>query len=570
MTTLTSELKDLEELTLNAKQIQDDMLEEILRVNANTEYLQRFLHGSSDKKLFQKNVPMVSYEDVKPYIERVANGEPSHVISGEPITYFSLSSGTSGGKQKLFPTNNKYFENLGFIQALCSAIISKYIDGIKEGKVIKFMNTRPLSTTPSGLHVAPALTGFLKSDCFKNRPSKCYTSPDEVILCVDDKQSMFCHLLCGLVQRATVVSMAALFASTLVQAIRFLETHWKELCANIRSGHVSDWITDLTCRESVSAILGGTNLELADLIEHECSQSSWEGIIIRLWPNIKFIESISTGQMSQYIPVLEFYSNKLPLISPFYGASEAMFGVNVDPLCNPQDVSYTFIPTMSYFEFVRVDEGNIDDEIVDLVDVKLGCSYEVLVTNHVGLYRYRMGDILEVTGFYNSAPQFRFVRRKNVVVSVHVEATTEEDLLKALSRAAHVIESSGLMLMGFTCYSDISTVPGHYVLYWELKARKKNGIVKLDDKVIVECCYVVEESLDIIYRKLRSKYDSIGALEIRVVEQGTFDSLMEYFISKGASSSQYKTPLCVNSPQVLAILEEKVVARFFSDKPPPL
>lgn len=90
MTTLTSELKDLEELTLNAKQIQDDMLEEILRVNANTEYLQRFLHGSSDKKLFQKNVPMVSYEDVKPYIERVANGEPSHVISGEPITYFSV------------------------------------------------------------------------------------------------------------------------------------------------------------------------------------------------------------------------------------------------------------------------------------------------------------------------------------------------------------------------------------------------------------------------------------------------------------------------------------------------
>lgn len=228
------------------------------------------------------------------------------------------------------------------------------------------------------------MTCYLRSDYFKNWSAKCYTSPDEVILCVDDKQSIFCHLLCGLVQRATVVSMAAFFASTLVQAIRFLETHWKELCANIRSGHVSDWITDLSCRESVSAILGGANLELADLIEHECSQSSWEGIIIRLWPNIKFIESISTGQMSQYIPVLEFYSNKLPLISPFYGASEAMFGVNVDPLCNPQDVSYTFIPTMSYFEFVRVDEGNINDEIVDLVDVKLGCSYEVLVTNHFG------------------------------------------------------------------------------------------------------------------------------------------------------------------------------------------
>ena len=85
-----SELKALEELSSNAKQIQEDMLEEILRSSANTEYLRRFLHGSSDKELFKKNVPVVTYEDVKPYMERVANGEPSNVISGEPITQFFI------------------------------------------------------------------------------------------------------------------------------------------------------------------------------------------------------------------------------------------------------------------------------------------------------------------------------------------------------------------------------------------------------------------------------------------------------------------------------------------------
>lgn len=79
---------DLEELTSNAKQIQEDILEEILTLNANTEYLHRFLHGSSDKELFKKNVPVVTYDDVKPYIERVANGEPSDVISGGAITMF--------------------------------------------------------------------------------------------------------------------------------------------------------------------------------------------------------------------------------------------------------------------------------------------------------------------------------------------------------------------------------------------------------------------------------------------------------------------------------------------------
>ena len=85
---LGCDLSVLEELTSNAKQIQDDVLTKILKANANTEYLSCFLEGSSEKELFKKNVPVVSYEDLKPYLDRVANGEPSDVISGEPITAF--------------------------------------------------------------------------------------------------------------------------------------------------------------------------------------------------------------------------------------------------------------------------------------------------------------------------------------------------------------------------------------------------------------------------------------------------------------------------------------------------
>lgn len=135
-------------------------------------------------------------------------------------------------------------------------------------------------------------------------------------------------------------------------------------------------------------ILRGPNPELADFIEQNCSQKSWEGIIRKLWPNAKFIESVITGQMAQYIPALEFYSNKLPLISTTYASSEAYFGINVNPLCKPQDVSYTFMPNIAYFEFVPVNEDN-KKEIVDLVNVKLGCYYAPLITNYSGeLYIY--------------------------------------------------------------------------------------------------------------------------------------------------------------------------------------
>lgn len=79
-------LKLLEDLTTNAHLIQDQLLTEILTQNAGTEYLNRFLDGRVDKELFKQRVPVVNYEDIKPYIERIANGEPSDIISSQPIT----------------------------------------------------------------------------------------------------------------------------------------------------------------------------------------------------------------------------------------------------------------------------------------------------------------------------------------------------------------------------------------------------------------------------------------------------------------------------------------------------
>nr|KJB53440.1 hypothetical protein B456_009G382300 [Gossypium raimondii] len=81
-------LNFLEELTENGHRIQEQVLEEILLRNAGTEYLTRFLHGRTDKQLFKNNVPIVTYEDIKPYIDRIANGETSNILLADPISEF--------------------------------------------------------------------------------------------------------------------------------------------------------------------------------------------------------------------------------------------------------------------------------------------------------------------------------------------------------------------------------------------------------------------------------------------------------------------------------------------------
>ena len=281
----------------------------------------------------------------------------------------------------------------------------RYVNGLDEGKGMYLLFIKPEIKTPSGLMARPVLTSYYKSQHFRNRPFNkynVYTSPDQTILCQDSKQSMYCQLLCGLVQRSHVLRVGAVFASAFLRAVKFLEDHYKELCADIRTGTITSWITDSACRDSVLSILDGPNQELADEIESECAEKSWEGILRRLWPKAKYVEVIVTGSMAQYIPTLEFYSGGLPLVSTMYASSECYFGINLNPLCDPSDVSYTLLPNMAYFEFLPVDDksheeihfasqSNTEDDdsikedlIVDLVNVEVGRYYEIVITTFTG------------------------------------------------------------------------------------------------------------------------------------------------------------------------------------------
>ncbi|KAG9447292.1 hypothetical protein H6P81_013420 [Aristolochia fimbriata] len=582
-----TDLNMIEKLTTNAGQFQDEVLKQILQRNAETEYLSAFLGGHTDKDLFKSKVPVVNYEDIKPYIERIANGESSHIISAEPISELLTSSGTSGGHPKMMPSTLEELDRKTFFYSLLVPVMNKYISGLDQGKGMYLLFVKPEISTPSGLMARPVLTSYYKSPNFRNRPFdkfNIYTSPDETILCSDSKQSMYCQLLCGLIQRAEVLRVGAVFASAFLRAIKFLEGHWEELCSNIRTGQISDWITDQCCRNSVLRILDRPNPELADAIESECGQIPWNGIIKRLWPRTKYVDVIVTGSMAQYIPTLDFYSGGLPLVSTMYASSECYFGINLKPLSKPSQVSYTLLPNMAFFEFLPVEGGDEEkghcngvldpkcseqqDETVDLVNVKLGHYYELVVTTFTGLYRYRVGDILMVTGFHNKAPQFRFVQRRNVVLSIDTDKTNEEDLLRAVTNAKLLLEEFDCLLTEYTSYADTSSIPGHYVLFWEIQKRGPIDVSKLDSTVMEACCSAVEESLDSVYRRCRSRDKSIGPLEIRVVKPGTFDALMDFCVSQGSSVNQYKTPRCIKSEEALELLDSRVVESFFGSKAP--
>ncbi|KAI8523013.1 hypothetical protein RHMOL_Rhmol13G0041600 [Rhododendron molle] len=563
-------LQFIEEVTRNAESVQQKVLEEILSANAETEYLRRFrLSGSTDRDTFKSEVPVVTYEELQPEIQRIVEGDRSPILSVHPITELFTSSGTSGGQRKLIPTTKVEMDRRDILTNLRMPVMSLYVPDLDKGKGLYFMFLMSETKTPGGLLARTVFTSHLKSAHFqarRNDPYDLYTSPDEAIQCPNMFQSMYTQMLCGLLEHKQVHRVGAVLASALLRAIRFLQLNWPQLTHDIRSGTFNPAITDPSIRDCMIRILKKPEPKLADFIASECSKESWEKIITRIWPNTKYLDCIVSGVMAQYITALEYFSGGLPIASTSYGSSECYVGLNLNPICDPYQVIYTIMPNMAYFEFIP--QKSNSTELVDLADVEVGQEYELVVTTYGGLYRYRIGDILRVTGFHNSAPQVYFVSRKNVLLSIDADKTDEAELQKSVETAGRLLrDESGATVLDYTSDTDTkSTFPGHYVIYWELAA--PDSACWPSDELLGRCCLAMEESLGHFYKQSRVADRSIGPLEIRVVRSGTFEEIMNYAISRGASINQYKVPRCVSLAPMRKLLESRVASAHFSPSLP--
>ncbi|KAK6258600.1 hypothetical protein SCA6_013074 [Theobroma cacao] len=377
-------LQFIEEITKNVDSVQETVLGEILSRNAETEYLKRYkLNGATDRKTFKSKIPVVTYEDLQPEIQRIANGDKSPILSAHPISEFLTSSGTSAGERKLMPTIHEELDRRQLLYSLLMPVMNLYVPGLDKGKGLYFLFVKAETKTPGGLLARPVLTSYYKSEHFKTRPYdpfNVYTSPNEAILCADSFQSMYSQMLCGLIMREEVLRVGAVFASGLLRAIHFLQINWKQLAHDITTGTLNPKVTDASIRECMSKILK-PNQELAEFITKECLEENWEGIITRIWPNTKYLDVIVTGAMAQYIPTLEYYSGGLPMACTMYASSECYFGLNLKPMCKPSEVTYTIMPNMAYFEFwphessTSVLSRDSPPRLVDLADLELHSNH---------------------------------------------------------------------------------------------------------------------------------------------------------------------------------------------------
>lgn len=168
-----------------------------------------------------------------------------------------------------------------------------------------------------------------------------------------------------------------------------------------------------------------------------------------------------------------------------------------------------------------------------------------------------MGDVVEVAGFYKGAPQLTFVCRRKLILTVNIDKNTERDLQLAVEKGSGLLSRTKAELVDFTSHADVAHHPGHYIIYWEIKGEVEEGVLR-------ECCREMDAAFVDQGYVVSRKTSSIGPLELRIVETGTFRKIMEHFIGNGTAMSQFKTPRCTTNQVLLSILDCCTVKSFRS------
>ncbi|CAO2194223.1 unnamed protein product [Urochloa humidicola] len=569
---------EFEKMTRDAAAIQRETLRRILDENAAVEYLQSLgLAGRTDPESFRACVPLATHEDLEAYISLIADGDTSAVLTAKPVTSISLSSGTKQGKRKYLPFNDELFKLTIHVYRTSFAFRNRAFPVAGDGKSLQFVYGSRQLKTKGGLTATTATTNLYLTEGYKaavrdiQLPS---CSPDEVIFGLDFTESLYCHLLCGLRFSGEVRAVFAMFGHNLALALETLEHVWEELCADIRRGAPSPArVTSPAVRRAMSALLTASDPALAGEVARACAAAlgrGWRGVIPALWPNARYVHTIVTGSMEHYVRKLRHYAGDLPLVAMDYGASEGMVGANVEPEMPPESAAFAVIPNIAYFEFIPLkDSGDggaachdaryAEAEPVSLTEVTVGEHYEVVMTTSAGLYRYRLGDVVKVAGFYNSTPKLKFVCRGLLTLSINVDRNNEQDVQLAVDSAAKILAADKLEVLEYTSYADVSSDPGHYIVFWELNA-------EANDDVLQSCCDELDRGfVDAGYVSSRTTH-AIGPLELRVLQPGTFQKVLEHYLSLGAPVNQFKLPRCIAqaNSSILRILYSGAMKVLFS------
>lgn len=549
-------LKSLQKDTQNPASVQQKVLQTILKRQQETDYGKKYnfanLHSGDE---FRKAHPLTTYEDYRSIIENIANTGNFSQLVAEPIILFQETAGTTG-QTKLIPRTKSLFDTYQKSFQAVAALTERYAwknqTNSPSGLGLAFANAQPLKHTPSGIPKGTGTSGGIRqSKLTQNLIKLKFSSPPSLFLISNYTSAYYCHLLFGLLE-TNLSYISANFASNVLQALQILEEYWSQIVDDIQSGQINPNLDiDDLIRQELQALLQ-PNPERAQTLKDKFEQG-FAGIIPKIWPQLSHIQCITTGAMQIYKERLQFYTGDLPIFSHGYGASESWIGVNLQP--ERENPAYAIAPHAAFFEFIPLDRGEVDNpSTVDLMSLSVGERYEIVVTTLAGLYRYRLGDIVQCVGYYNRTPIVEFLYRQGSLLNLYNEKVSEQTIFSALTQAIPCLGENA-KLIDYTTQMQFSSQPWCYIIYAEVDSPGEISSHLSQCQNQIECSI---REVNKSYQKLREA-NRIDLPKVKLVQRGSFDLLKSQFLKRGSSENQFKMPRLLKNPDMVNLLEDRVV-----------
>jgi hypothetical protein len=516
-------------------------LRRILRRHADSEFGRRhrfaeLLHEPDLEAAWAEALPVADYDRFREDVARMANGAPDILFPGRPRLFVS-SSGTTGDP-KLFPvTRRQQNAALSVIALLTPAARAACVPGLgfRQPTTTLMVASRAGRQTAAGIPVGNPSGAGLRRILGLAPPF--WVFPAAVLGVQDHPTALYLHALFALRAR-DLGCIEAIYCSHIVNWMALIERRGAELVRDIATGSLS---ADLVLSGAERAILSGAmrpDPQRAGEIERELARDS-TGRMLRLWPALRVLSSVVSGPFAVSLPALRTLAGPGPAIyTTCFGATEGMIGIN---LWRDAPERYALALGAVHFEFLPVNELDAPrPRCVRMDAVREGESYELVISNHAGLYRYRLGDVVRIAGFEGKTPVFEFDYRRGNVLDMVGEKTTEQHLRNAFARL--IDETPGLQsaLTDFSLYGDVNRVPYRYIVYVELDGSS----AFFDAEAMAARLDVLLSRENLAYATLGRDNGRLAALELRLLPPGSFAQLLalQGQGAGGVNANQLKVP----------------------------
>lgn len=483
----------IKQFSLYPEDVQQKELKNLLKEAQHTEWGKKHEFKTLDSyAAFKNQLPIQSYEDIKPEIEKIKSGQ-HNLLWPSTIKWFAKSSGTTNDKSKFIPVSKETLWRCHYKGAFdVMAIYQKnYPDNhFFKGKGLTLGGSQKINKISAG----NSYYGDLSAILIHNIPwwFRSARTPKPSIALMDE---------------------------------------WE---AKIEK------IAQTTIKENITSIAGVPSWYLV-LIKRILEITKTDNLL-DVWPNL---EVFIHGGVN-FAPYREQYQKLIPSsqmhYQETYNASEGFFAIQDDPTSSAMLLMLDY---GIFYEFIPIED--IDKEnprIFSIADVELEKNYALVISTNSGLWRYIVGDTVKFVSKYPH--RIVITGRTKHFINAFGEEVMVDNAEKALMEAC---KKTNAIVSEFTAAPVFISTNNKGKHQWLVE------FDKLPDEMEVFVDFL-DKSLQEInsdYEAKRYKDLNLEKLEVVIARKNLF---VDWFKEKGKLGGQNKVPRLSNNRQYIDVLLE--------------